>query len=133
MPGSGCAVWNAVILLFVLGGAAGCLFETEFLAYAACSAPDDCGPGWGERRDALGCFLPERGGGYCTPECVQDADCPDGGQADEAPRLCKDVTVTNGDKHARICVVSCEGGCPEGMVCQDDGQYLAGYCLFPDR
>lgn len=133
MPHSGHALLSAVISFILLGGTTGCLFETDFLAYSACLGADDCDPGWGEKRDALGCFLPESGRGYCTPECEQDADCPAGGPGNDTPRQCKDVPVTNGDKHAKVCVISCDVGCPEGMECQADGQYLAGYCLFPDR
>jgi hypothetical protein len=135
MTRSICVSKNAVISFLLLGGAAGCLFETEFLAYSRCKTAEECGPGWGEQRDALGCFLPESGGGFCTPECEQDDDCPTG-EGDAAPRRCRDLAVKDGEGTVMVCVRTCEEGevgCPEDMVCQEDGLSAVKICVFGDR
>lgn len=123
----------ALPVALALGSVAGCMFESDFLLYAACGSAADCDAAWGERRDLLGCMLTGRTSGYCTLGCEIDSDCPPG-LTDDFLRECREVPLAAGTAATRLCVVACAPGdfaCPTGMTCELDSLGLVGVCLFP--
>jgi hypothetical protein len=123
-----------------------------------CVRDDDCGGGtcvsleglssiegcWSFDLDSFDCPVSTQSaesagwsGGYCSPRCLEDEDCGEGGQRSG---LCSvsaqaDSLIVNEFSEAFLCAIECgeDGECPDGLTCVErmrcDMPSDSGYCV----